>query len=209
MSVPVETTKFVPKKLTSYADTVEGSNRHYKKPVASEIETEVFQDAPSIIEEPRERKYELVLFAKYGFKDIQKRPSEEDIIAFFNNYGVVSHVSCPENKQFAIVYMTSIKTSAVHQKAFAVIGDIVNSMTEENKFHISIANARHGNHLKKASSEQANVASAKRPWSKQVTKTNNYGVKNRSNSSEVPPQRRIESEPVENRSRPRFRKVEN
>lgn len=198
----METGEFVPKKLISYADTVEGSNRYYKKPVAPEVETEVFQDAPSTTE----RKYELVLFAKYGFKDIQQRPSEEDITVFFNNYGVVSHVSCPENKQFAIVYMTSINTKAVHQKAFAVIGDIINSMTEENKFHISIANARHGKQLKKTNSEQANVASVKRPWSNQAPKPNNYRVKNRSSSSEVPRQRRTESESLENRSRPRFRK---
>uniref|UniRef100_A0A6C0C8P3 RRM domain-containing protein n=1 Tax=viral metagenome TaxID=1070528 RepID=A0A6C0C8P3_9ZZZZ len=135
------------KNYVTYASTVAGNNSYHPRSENSpprqntaapvQEESQVFQDAPV----EYKRKYEAVFFAKYGFNDMQPRPALDDITKLFSNYGVIDHITYPENKQFAIIFMTSLVTKAVHQKTNAVIGDIINDMTMENRFHVSIANS--------------------------------------------------------------------
>ncbi|AYV85079.1 MAG: putative low complexity protein [Satyrvirus sp.] len=88
--------------------------------------------------------FEVVFFIRYN---TNPRPSEEEITKFFNNYGAVHHVKCPENKNYAYVFMSSLSTSAEHRRTRTSIGEIIKDMTPENKFHITVARSnRAGNY---------------------------------------------------------------
>ena len=80
--------------------------------------------------------YEVVFFTKYLSG---KRPSVDDITTFFTNYGSVHHVNCPENRNCAFVFMTSLNTNVEHRRTRTTISQIIHDMTPENKFYITVA----------------------------------------------------------------------
>lgn len=86
--------------------------------------------------------YEVVFFARYKHNP---RPSNEDIIKFFNNYGVVHHVNCPDRRNYAFVFMNSLSTPVEHRRTRTTISQIIQDMNPENRFHISVANSNRGN----------------------------------------------------------------
>jgi hypothetical protein len=82
--------------------------------------------------------YSVVFFVRYGFN---KRPSVEDIIGFFNKYGTVHHVNSPQDRHFAFVFMDSLNTPVEHRKTRTTITNIINDMTPETRFHITVASS--------------------------------------------------------------------
>uniref|UniRef100_A0A6G6ACX5 RRM domain-containing protein n=1 Tax=Borely moumouvirus TaxID=2712067 RepID=A0A6G6ACX5_9VIRU len=102
----------------------------------SESITPEQSDSIKTVEKPS---YEVVFFARYN-KD--KRPSSEDITNFFNKYGVVHHVKCPESRNCAFIFMTSLNTTAEHRRTRTTISQIIHDMTPENQFHITVADGR-------------------------------------------------------------------
>ncbi len=83
-------------------------------------------------------KYEVVFFAKYH---ANPRPSMQVITDFFNNYGEVHHVNCPESAEIAFVFMTSLNTGAEHRRTRATIGQMIRDMTPENRFYVTVASS--------------------------------------------------------------------
>lgn len=96
----------------------------------------------SPLDTPQKPNYEVVFFVRYNVPNVP-RPSDEQIKTFFNKYGVVHHVKCPENRNFAFVYMTSLNTSAEHRRTRATISQIIHEMTPENRFHITVASSNY------------------------------------------------------------------
>ena len=86
--------------------------------------------------------YEVVFFCRYN---TNPRPLTEEVIAFFNNYGVVHHVNCPEGRNYAFIFMTSLNTTAEYRRTRATIAQIIHDMTPENRFHITVASSNRGN----------------------------------------------------------------
>ena len=91
-------------------------------------------------EVPREN-YEVVFFARYNHNP---RPSSDEIIKIFSNYGIVDHVNCPEEKNYAFVFMKSLSTDAEYRRTRSTITQIIRDMTPETKFHITVANSYKG-----------------------------------------------------------------
>lgn len=85
--------------------------------------------------------YEVVFFARYK---INPRPSAEDVTSFFNKYGVVHHVNCPEGRNFAFIFMTSLSTPVEHRRTRTTISQIIHEMTPETRFHITVASSTMG-----------------------------------------------------------------
>jgi hypothetical protein len=81
--------------------------------------------------------YEVVFFARYN----NGRPSVEEITNFFSNYGVVHHVNCPEGRNNAFIFMSSLSTTTEHRRTRTTISQIINDMTPENRFHITVASS--------------------------------------------------------------------
>lgn len=94
---------------------------------------------PEILVTPK-IKYQVVFFLKYS----SVRPPMDDIITFFNNYGEVHHVNCPENKNIAFVFMTSLSTPVEHRRTRTTISQIIKDMPTENRFHITVASSNRG-----------------------------------------------------------------
>uniref|UniRef100_A0A6C0LST9 RRM domain-containing protein n=1 Tax=viral metagenome TaxID=1070528 RepID=A0A6C0LST9_9ZZZZ len=84
--------------------------------------------------------YEVVFFARY-YDTKNLRPSKEDIESFFNKYGVVHHVNCPEGKNFAFIFMTSLNTEVIYRRTRTTISQIIHDMTDDNKFHLTVASS--------------------------------------------------------------------
>ena len=104
---------------------------------ASKVEVNVVND--DIVQAPKEKSnYEVVFFARYH---TNPRPSNEAIVNFFSNYGVVDHVNSPEGRNYAFVFMTSLNTTADHRRTRSTISQIIRDMTPENRFHITVASS--------------------------------------------------------------------
>ena len=82
--------------------------------------------------------YEVVFFARYGSNP---RPPIEKITDFFNKYGVVHHVNCPEGRNYAFVFMSSLNTTAEHRRTRTTISQIIKDMTPETRFHLTVASS--------------------------------------------------------------------
>lgn len=85
--------------------------------------------------------YEVVFFVRYN---INLRPSAEDLTTYFNKYGQVHHINCPNNKNFAFIFMTSLNIGVEHRRTRATIGQIIRDMTPETRFHITVASSNRG-----------------------------------------------------------------
>lgn len=85
------------------------------------------------------KRYEVVFFVKYNMTF--ERPSEENIVSYFTKYGDVDHVNCPENKNYAIVFMESLNTEVEHRRTRTTISQIIKDMTPETKFYITVASS--------------------------------------------------------------------
>lgn len=83
-------------------------------------------------------KYEVVFFVRYHSCP---RPCADDIKSYFSNYGTVDRVNCPDNRNYAFVFMTSLNTSAEHRRTRTTITQIINEMTPETRFHITVASS--------------------------------------------------------------------
>jgi len=90
-------------------------------------------------------KYEVVLYAAYN-NESYPRPSEEDIEKFFNKYGKVDHIVCPEDKNCAFIFMESLNTDAEFKRTRTVINEIIKNMTTEENFYITVARSKRSNY---------------------------------------------------------------
>lgn len=113
----------------------------------SEIESvNEVTDGTNVVNEVRDENendrvnYEVVFFVKYNQNP---RPSSEELTALFNNYGVVHHINCPENRNFAFIFMTSLNTEVEHRRTRTTICKIIQDMTPETRFHITVANSNY------------------------------------------------------------------
>ena len=92
--------------------------------------------------EQREKvNYEVVFFARYHSCT---RPPADDVTAYFNKYGTVHHVNCPKDTNYAFVFMASLNTTAEKRRTRTTISQIIQDMTPENKFHITVASSNRG-----------------------------------------------------------------
>lgn len=104
------------------------------------VETDEAVQTEQVSVTPGERpSYEVVFFARYY--ESYPRPSEEEITKFFNNYGTVHHVKCPDDKEYAFVFMTSLSTTEEHRRTRATITQIIKDMTPETKFRVTVASS--------------------------------------------------------------------
>lgn len=96
------------------------------------------ESQPSVVKE--RPKYEVVFFVRYY---PSHRPSMEEIVNYFGHYGNVHHVNCPNGKNYAFVFMTSLYTHVEHRRTRTVIGKIISEMPKEReyRFHITVANS--------------------------------------------------------------------
>ncbi|XWV26053.1 putative low complexity protein [Tupanvirus soda lake] len=115
------------------------------EPTVIDSSVNIVHDDPVAEEMPVAQKekvnYEVVFFVRYNNSD---RPSSEEITNFFNNYGAVHHVNCPEGRNYAFVFMSSLSTTAEHRRTRTTISQIIHDMTPENRFHITVASSNRG-----------------------------------------------------------------
>lgn len=123
--------------------------------VVESIDSEIAEINEDIPEIHKERvNYEVVFFIKYTTIN---RPSTEEITNFFNNYGRVHHVKCPNNRNYAFVFMQSLNTPAEHRRTRWTISKIIENMTPENKFYITVASSNRQNYYTKFTHSTSNV----------------------------------------------------
>lgn len=103
------------------------------------VETIEAMQIPPVVDRVR---FEVVFFIKYYSTD---RPTVEDITQYFNNYGVVHNVRCPDGTNYAFVYMSSLNTTVDHRRTRTTIGQIIREMPPDFRFHITVASSKHGN----------------------------------------------------------------
>ena len=117
------------------------------------------------VEAPKEKmNFEVVFFARYN---TNPRPNSEDIVNLFNKYGTVHHVNCPEGRNYAFIFMSSLNTTAEQRRTRTTISQIIRDMTPENRFHITVASSnRAGDAPRRNNSGYSNQSN--RPY-------NNYG----------------------------------
>ena len=106
------------------------------------VEAVEAMEIPAIVEVVERVRFEVVFFIKYYSTD---RPTVEDITAYFNNYGVVHNVRCPDGTNYAFVYMSSLNTTVDHRRTRTTIGQIIREMPPDFRFHITVASSKHGN----------------------------------------------------------------
>lgn len=90
--------------------------------------------------QPTQSNCEVVFFAKYKN---YPRPGIDNITCFFNNYGTVTHVICPHDKNFAFIAMDSLNigTDVEYGRINKTISQIIHDLTPETQFHITVANS--------------------------------------------------------------------
>lgn len=87
---------------------------------------------------PSRPTYEVVFFVRYS---ICPRPLVDELYKYFGKYGDVHHVNCPENKNYAFIFMTKLATTVEHRRTRTTISQIIQDMTPENRFHITVASS--------------------------------------------------------------------
>jgi hypothetical protein len=122
--------------------------KDYPNEVQKQMEEIVQEkDYPNEVQKKLEEKtrYEVVFFIRYY---PSCRPSMEEIMDYFNYYGKVHHVTCPNGKDYAFVFMSSLYTNVEHRRTRTTISQIINEMpTErEKRFHITVASSFRRNH---------------------------------------------------------------
>ena len=94
---------------------------------------------PEVREPPSDKSnFAVVFFARYY---LSTRPSNEEIVNFFNKYGVVHHINAPVSRNFAFIFMISLNTQVTQRRTRTTISQIIHDMTPENKFHITVASS--------------------------------------------------------------------
>lgn len=88
--------------------------------------------------------YEVVFYVKYNTRN-QNKPSEAEITSYFNNYGKVHHVIWNEYRNYVFVFMESLNTQAEFQRTKSTISKIIEDMTPENKFYVTVARNKNEN----------------------------------------------------------------
>lgn len=83
-------------------------------------------------------KYEVVFYVRYNYTE-SGRPLENDIIDKFNKYGVVDHIKCLKDTDYAFIFMKKLNTLALHRRTRTVIDMIKNDMTTKDCFYIDVA----------------------------------------------------------------------
>lgn len=81
-------------------------------------------------------KYEVVFFAKYKYNC---RPTDQEIVNYFNHYGDVDHVKCPQDRNFAFIFMTTLNCETNQYRIKSTITRIINEMPEDFKFYVNVA----------------------------------------------------------------------
>jgi ribosomal protein S6 len=89
-----------------------------------------------------QKDYEVVFFVRYNEDRHMARPSLEDMTSTFNKYGEVDHINYPENRNFAFVFMKKLNTTATYRRTRTAITQIINDMTPETRFFITVARKR-------------------------------------------------------------------
>lgn len=112
----------------------------------TDLKTVVNDDIPELVQEKNNHEqdksnYEVVFFARYNN---YPRPSVEEITKYFNKYGKVDHVNCPEGRNYAFVFISELSTPVEHRRTRTTISQIINDMTPENRFHITVASSNRG-----------------------------------------------------------------
>ena len=82
--------------------------------------------------------YEVVLYVRYNLND-KGRPDEKSILDKFNKYGVVDYVKCPEDTDYAFIFMKKLNTTVKHRRTRTVIDKIKSDMTVNDCFYIDVA----------------------------------------------------------------------
>lgn len=131
--VPKSVTQNVPESITE----IQYIPEPIPDPPSVTIETQNIPETLSTVQKIKP-KYEVVFFARYPNSP---RPTSEEITNFFNNYGVVHHLVCPDGKNFAIIFMNSLSTTIERRRTRTTISQIIKDMTPENKFYITVANS--------------------------------------------------------------------
>lgn len=90
-------------------------------------------------------KYEVVFFVRY----YNARPPQQDIIDYFNKYGLVDHVKHPLDKDFVFVFMTNLYTNQIHRRTRHTLSHIINDMPNK-LFKISVARSKKTVHQPKS-----------------------------------------------------------
>lgn len=86
------------------------------------------------LNEKGEKLYEVVFFAHYS-----NRPTVEEITAYFNQYGVVHHVDCPQTKQCAFIFMSTLSSNEQRNRTKNTLIQIRQQMDPTNPFNVSVA----------------------------------------------------------------------
>lgn len=85
----------------------------------------------------RTKKFEVVFYVKFR----NNRPPEDEIIEYFNTYGVVDHINCPENSNNTFIFMKTLSTTATTKRTYHTIKRIIDEMDLHNRFYISVASS--------------------------------------------------------------------
>lgn len=104
-------------------------------------ETVESENQPTNIESPKQH-FEVVFYTKFGLLNGPSRPTPEQLTDYFNRYGDVHHVKCPDDRQIAFIFMTSLNTNATQYRVRVTKEQIIKDMTPETKFYINVANSR-------------------------------------------------------------------
>lgn len=89
-----------------------------------------------------EKSYEVVFFSKYRYG---RRPSDHDVMTFFEKYGTVDHVESEEGKNFCLVFMSQLNTTLQHHRTRFTINQIIqdtDSLPDEDRPIVDVARRR-------------------------------------------------------------------
>lgn len=172
--------------ITDRTDEVSTDNSNLTvEETNTESKTDIVCDDPveenSTIQQERTN-YEVVFFARY----YNGRPSVDEIINFFNNYGVVHHVNCPEGRNNAFIFMSSLSTTVEHRRTRTTINQIRNDMTPEIQFHITVASSNRPIHRRQSNQYHGGRGSYQRSWrnyNRTPRQNHNYNNSNQNNNN--------------------------
>lgn len=88
--------------------------------------------------QPARNNYEVVFYIKYRKNPM---PSLSELVLLFEKYGSVHHITHFNDRNYAFVFMSSLKTDVQYRRTRTTIGQIIRDMTPETHFHISVANS--------------------------------------------------------------------